>query len=140
LSVPIIDDHLHAVVTPLDGRLRVAGTAEFAGFDLSLSRPRILNLLTLVREVLPQVQFDPAAARPWCGLRPMSVDGVPIIGATPVSNLFVNAGHGHLGWTMAAGSGKLLADLLCDDAPSVDPAPYALARFAAAGPQGHRRR
>jgi D-amino-acid dehydrogenase len=129
LRLPVIDDQLHAVVTPLRGVIRVAGTAEFAGYDLSLPTARIQNLLKLVRQVLPQLRFDPATARPWCGLRAMSADGVPIIGATALSNLFVNTGHGHLGWTMAAGSSQLLTELLSGRAPSLDPAPYRLARF-----------
>jgi D-amino-acid dehydrogenase len=132
LRIPVVDDHLHAVVTPLEGGIRVAGTAEFAGFDFTLPQARIANLLALLKEVLPQARFDPATARPWCGLRPMSVDGVPIISPTPISNLLVNTGHGHLGWTMAAGSAQLLTDLMCGDSPSVDPAPFALARFIAA--------
>jgi D-amino-acid dehydrogenase len=85
--------------------------------------------LLLLEQLLPQVKFDPAAAKPWCGLRPLSADGVPIIGPTPPANLFVSTGHGHLGWTMAAGSARLLADLISDQAPEIDPAHYALARF-----------
>jgi len=114
--------------------LRVAGTAEFAGYDLALRPELVANLLTLLRRVLPRARLDPAAAKPWCGLRPMSADGVPIIGPTPLANLFVNTGHGHLGWTMAAGSGKLLADLLSSVRPALDPAPYAMARFTASAP------
>jgi D-amino-acid dehydrogenase len=129
LGIPVIDDHWHAAVVPLAGAIRVAGKAEFAGFDLTLSQARIQNLLKLLREVLPRARIDLGTARPWCGLRPMSVDGVPIIGPTPISNLFVNTGHGHLGWTMAAGSGQLLADLVSGNVPSIDPAPYALTRF-----------
>jgi D-amino-acid dehydrogenase len=130
LKIPVIDDDLHAAVVPLEGAIRAAGTAEFAGFDRTLHPERIRNLLMLLREVLPQEPFDPAAAKPWCGLRPVSVDGVPIIGSTSISNLMVTTGHGHLGWTMAAGSAGLLADLMSGEPPSIDPAPFALARFA----------
>jgi D-amino-acid dehydrogenase len=132
LRIPVVDDVLHAVVVPLEGAIRVAGTAEFAAYDLTLRRQRIENLLKLLGQILPQSRFDPAAATPWCGLRPMSVDGVPIIGPTALPNLFLNTGHGHLGWTMAAGSGRLLADMITGQAPAIDSAPYSFARFASA--------
>jgi D-amino-acid dehydrogenase len=119
---------------PLEGMIRVAGTAEFIGYDLTLPAARIRNLLRLPQRVLPQAGLDPAIARPWCGLRPMSADGVPIIGGTPIPNLLVNSGHGHLGWTMAAGSGQLLADLMSGASPAIDPDAYALSRFATARP------
>ncbi|HVK80255.1 MAG TPA: FAD-dependent oxidoreductase, partial [Verrucomicrobiae bacterium] len=130
LSTPIVDDHLHAVVTPLTDAIRVAGTAEFAGFDLSLSPKRISNLRALLGSVMPNLRFDERDVRPWCGLRPMSSDGVPIIGHAGLRNLWINTGHGHLGWTMAAGSGRLLAELLTGQPPSINPAPYALDRFS----------
>ncbi|MGH8269730.1 MAG: FAD-dependent oxidoreductase, partial [Steroidobacteraceae bacterium] len=130
---PIADDDFHAVVVPLESAIRVAGTAEFTGYDLSLTESRIQNLLKLVRQVLPAGGFERAQARPWCGLRPMSVDGVPIIGPTPIGNLWLNTGHGHLGWTLAAGSGQLLSDLLAGGSPGVNPSDYALARFDGAG-------
>lgn len=130
LRIPVVDDDFHAVVVPLQSRLRVAGTAEFAGYDLNLRRERLRNLFTLLGQVLPQTRLDPATARPWCGLRPMSVDGVPIIGPTSIGNLWVNTGHGHLGWTMAAGSARLLADLMTAAPAGVDACAYGLERFA----------
>ncbi|HJS92571.1 MAG TPA: D-amino acid dehydrogenase [Steroidobacteraceae bacterium] len=128
-QLPVADDDFHAVVVPLENVIRVAGTAEFTGYDLRLTEARIQNLLTLVRQVLPQGGFERSAAQAWCGLRPMSVDGVPIIGPTPIANLWTNTGHGPLGWTMAAGSGQLLSDLLTGGSPAVEPEAYALARF-----------
>ena len=128
---PVADDDFHAVVVPLENSIRVAGTAELTGYDLSLREERIENLLTLVRQVLPAGGFERAQAKPWCGLRPMSVDGVPIIGPTAVGNLWVNTGHGPLGWTMAAGSGQLLSDLMTGGSAGVNPDDYALARFNA---------
>ncbi len=133
LKWPICDDDFHAVVVPLEGVIRVAGTAEFAGYDLSLPDARIQNLANLVRKVLPAGGFERAQAKPWCGLRPMSVDGVPIIGPTPVGNLWVNTGHGPLGWTLAAGSGQLISDLLTGGSPRVSPDAYSLARFSGSG-------
>jgi D-amino-acid dehydrogenase len=129
LPIPIVDDELHAVIVTLGDTIRVAGTAEFAGYDTSIDRERVDNLVRLLRRVLPEDDFDMSTAKPWCGLRPMSADGVPIIGATAIPNLFVNAGHGHLGWTMATGSARLLVDMLSGSRPEIDPAPYALARF-----------
>jgi D-amino-acid dehydrogenase len=127
--VPIVDDDFHAVVTPLENVIRVAGTAEFTGYDRSLPEERLRNLMTLVRMVLPGWRLDRAAAKPWCGLRPLSVDGVPIIGPTRIRNLWINTGHGPLGWTLAAGSGRLLSDLLRGSSPAVEPDAYALSRF-----------
>ena len=127
--VPVVDDDFHAVVAPLENVIRVAGTAEFTGYDRSLREARIRNLMTLVRLVLPGWRLDRAAAKPWCGLRPMSVDGVPIIGPTSIGNLWINTGHGPLGWTMAAGSGHLLSDLLTGGSPGVSSQDYALSRF-----------
>jgi len=129
LSVPVLDDAFHAAIVPLHGRIRVAGTAEFAGFDLTLRQSRIHNLIQLLTQVLPQGGFDAAAASPWCGLRAMSADGTPIIGTTPVDNLLISTGHGHLGWTMAAGSAELLADLMENKSTAIDSTPFSLARF-----------
>jgi D-amino-acid dehydrogenase len=132
LTIPVIDNRLHGVVAPLEGAVRVTGIAEFAGFDQTLDPDRIRKVLRLLEAVLPQLQFNPATAKPWCGLRPMSADGVPIIGPTSISNLFVNTGHGPLGWTMAAGSGSLLAGIISGDVTAIDPAPFRLARFGSA--------
>jgi D-amino-acid dehydrogenase len=129
LRIPVVDDDYHAAVVPVGAAIRVAGTAEFNGYDLTLSAARIQNLVGLLRKILPEGGYDPSSARPWCGLRAMSADGVPLIGRTLLGNLFVNTGHGHLGWTMAAGSGQLLADLIFGTAPAVDPTPYDPMRF-----------
>jgi len=129
LRIPVVDDELHAVVVPLNGVIRVAGTAEFAGFDRTLNPARVRNLVGLLQRILPQTRFDPDLGKPWCGLRAMSADGVPLIGCTPLENLLIITGHGHLGWTLAAGSAQLLADLMSGEVPPVDPAPYDPMRF-----------
>ena len=127
----VIDDELHAAATPLGEVLRVAGTAEFAGFDASIRPERVENLRRLVEAVYPQATtvVRSTDVQAWAGLRPMSSDGVPILGRTRVENLFVNTGHGHLGWTMAAGSGRIVADLISRGSSDLDAADYALARF-----------
>jgi len=129
LKVPLVDDLLHAVVVPFGREIRVAGTAEFAGFDLSLPKARLKTLANLVPLMLPQLRVDMANARPWCGLRPMSADGVPVISATKVSNLFINSGHGHLGWTLATGSAQLISDIVLGTRPAIEPEAYSISRF-----------
>lgn len=125
-SLPVSDRARHVVLTPLGARLRIAGTAEFAGEDLRVRPERIAPLAAALREVYPRLAgaIDPASGAPWAGLRPVSADGLPFIGPTRVAGLHVNAGHGALGFTHAAGSGRLMADLLCGTPPALDPAPY----------------
>ncbi len=124
------DDSLHAVMTPLGTTLRLAGTAEFSGWDLSLRPGRVEALWRLLAALSPTLSrtLGRSGAQPWCGLRPMSADGRPYIGPTPVAGLYVNTGHGHLGWTQAAGSASLLAQLICGTPVAVDPRPFALTR------------
>jgi D-amino-acid dehydrogenase len=129
LRIPVVDDDFHAALTPLEGALRAAGTAEFTGYDLTRSEVRVENLIRLIQKILPEGRYDASSARPWCGLRAMSADGVPLIGRTRFANLFVNTGHGHLGWTMTCGSAHLLADLICGCAAQIDSAPYNPRRF-----------
>lgn len=106
----VMDETFKVGITRLGDRIRVGGTAELAGFSLRLRRPRRLTLEHSVMDLFPQ-GGDLKQARFWTGLRPMTPDGTPIVGPTPFSNLFTNTGHGTLGWTMACGSGRLLADL-----------------------------
>ena len=129
---PVIDDTLHIAVTPLGERIRVAGTAEFAGLDRGVSDARIRNLTVTLRALFPALSGALDAAtdiHPWSGLRPMSADGVPILGRTAIDNLYLNTGHGHLGWTMATGSGRAVAELIVRGTPSFPIAGYQLDRF-----------
>ena len=131
-TIPVIDDQLHAAVVPVANNIRVAGTAEFTGFDTRIDQGRIDNLLGLLESVYPVFTktLDLKTLTPWAGLRPVSADGVPIIGKTAVDNVYLNTGHGHLGWTMAAGSGKALADLISGRKAGFDIRDYGFYRFS----------
>ena len=129
----LADMGLHAGVNVLGGKiLRVAGTAEFAGFDRSLPADRIQNLIGLVEAIFPEFasQMDRNQLNPWCGFRPMSCDGVPLLGKSGVDGLYLNSGQGHLGWTMAAGSGRVVADTIMGNAPAVSMSHYSIRRFS----------
>jgi D-amino-acid dehydrogenase len=125
-TVSLTDDGAKLVFSRLGQRLRVAGTAEFTGYDTSLNAPRIAALVRRTQQLFPNLAIDAAAVEPWAGLRPATPTNVPIIGVTRLANLYVNTGHGTLGWTMAVGSGRLLADLVAGRPPAIDPQPYAL--------------
>jgi len=128
--IPVVDESLHAAVTPLGDRLRISGTAEFAGYDTRIRKSRIANLYTMLEQILPQsINLQTCAAKEWARLRPMSCDGVPLLGETRFGNLYLNTGHGHLGWSMACGSGKAVSDLIGGGEPDLDLSPYALSRF-----------
>lgn len=126
--LPIIDDANKVVLTPLGGRLRLAGTAEFTGADLSINASRAENVLTQCRQTLPRLpeHVDPNTMEPWTGLRPMSARGTPILGPTPVPGLFLNTGAGHLGWTLACGSAGLVRDAVLGRKPALPLAPFLL--------------
>ncbi|MCC3861266.1 D-amino acid dehydrogenase [Pseudemcibacter aquimaris] len=128
--MPIIDDGFHAAISPLGNVLRIAGTAEFAGLDSSLTQSRLDNMYNLLEELYPDFApyFDKDQVTEWAGLRPLSVDGSPYIGKTKIDNLYVNTGHGPLGWTMAAGSAKLLTDIISGNEPDFNPATFNLDR------------
>ena len=130
ITVPITDatgapestvmDETHKVaVTRLGDRIRVGGTAELAGYTLQLHEARRRTLEHVVTDLFP-AGGDVARAEFWCGLRPMTPDGTPVVGGTKLPNLWLATGHGTLGWTMAAGTGRLMADLIGGHAPQID--------------------
>jgi D-amino-acid dehydrogenase len=129
---PIHDEEHHGVLTPLGERIRVAGTAEFAGFNKTLSPERIQNLFHILKNMYPKEYpfIQEKDVKKWTGLRPTCVDSVPIIGKTRYDNLYLNTGHGHLGWTLGLGSGKLLADTICQKSTALDIKKYQLDRFS----------
>ncbi len=139
ITVPITDatgapestvmDETHKVaVTRLGDRIRVGGTAELAGFSLNLREARRGTLEHVVSDLFPR-GGDVSKATFWCGLRPMTPDGTPIVGPTPVQNLLLATGHGTLGWTMAAGTGRVVADLVSGKTPEIDVSGLAMARY-----------
>jgi D-amino-acid dehydrogenase len=140
ITVPITDaagapestvmDETHKVaVTRLGERIRVGGTAELAGYTLKLHEARRQTLEHVVSDLFPQ-GGDVSRAEFWCGLRPMTPDGTPIVGATRWPNLFLATGHGTLGWTMAAGTGRVLADVISGRTPDIDLDGLMVARYA----------
>jgi D-amino-acid dehydrogenase len=129
ITVPIVDaahapestimDETHKVaVTRLGDRIRVGGTAELAGYSLALREARRATLEHVVTDLFPR-GGDVGRASFWCGLRPMTPDGTPIVGPTHYPNLLLATGHGTLGWTMAAGTGRVIADLLSGRPPEI---------------------
>jgi len=114
----VMDETYKIAITRFDDRIRVGGMAEVAGFDLRLNPRRRRTLEKVVSDLFPRGGDLPAATF-WTGLRPMTPDGTPVVGPTRYGNLWLNTGHGTLGWTMACGSGKLLADLISRRRPEI---------------------
>jgi len=140
ITVPILDegrapestvmDETHKVaVTRLGDRIRVGGTAQLSGFDLKLDEARRRTLEFVVTDLFPR-GGDVGKAEFWTGLRPMTPDGTPLVGPSPISNLWLATGHGTLGWTMAAGTGRLLADWMSGHEPAIDTEGFTLDRYA----------
>jgi D-amino-acid dehydrogenase len=115
----IMDETYKVAVTRLGGRIRVGGTAELNGYNRTLRASRRATLEHVVGDLFPNAgDFHDGSF--WAGLRPMTPDGPPFLGASPLANLYLNTGHGTLGWTMAAGSARVLADLISGRTPDVD--------------------
>lgn len=130
-GIAVVNQAMHAVVNPLGNNLRIAGTAEFTRKpEPVLSSARIENLMDLLGATYPDVRarVNPEHVTPWCGFRPMSIDGRPYIGVTRMPGLFVNSGHGYLGWTQACGSAVHLADLIDQRPTALPPGLFSVAR------------
>jgi len=125
----VLDETYKVAITRFDQRIRVGGMAEIAGFDLSLNPRRRATLEMITADLYPQ-GGDLSQASFWTGLRPATPDGTPIVGATPFRNLFLNTGHGTLGWTMACGSGRLLADLMAKKRPQISAEGLDISRYS----------
>lgn len=128
-QIPVIDSQLHIAITPFLEQLRITGGAEFAGLNTDISTKHINKLQQFLWDFYPENKSltNNNEIIPWAGLRPTSVNGVPYISKTPYKNLFINTGHGHLGWTMALGSGKLAAELVSNQKTSLPIDCYSLA-------------
>ena len=125
----VLDETYKIAMTRFDRRIRVGGMAELSGFNRELNTDRRATLEMVTQELFPG--GDLSQAQFWTGLRPMTPDSTPIIGATRFSNLFLNTGHGTLGWTMACGSGKLISDLVMNHQPDISTEGLSIQRYAA---------
>ena len=125
----LMDETHKVAVTRLGDRIRVGGTAELAGFSLALREARRATLNHVVTDLFPK-GGDVSKAEFWCGLRPMTPDGTPILGGTHLPNLFLATGHGTLGWTMAAGTGRVMADVISGRKPDISMDGLTVARYA----------
>lgn len=130
-NLPVIDDSRHIAITPFPDRLRVSGAAEFYGYDKTVNEKKVKMMINYFNKLFPELSalIDFTLIDSWAGLRPYCADGVPVLGNCEVSNLLLNTGHGHLGWTMAMGSGKLISDLICRGKTDLDLRPYSIDRF-----------
>ncbi len=130
LSAAIVDDAKHCCIIPIGSRLRLVGGVEFAGMNDSIRKAYVIKLVSMFGDLFPR-KTELVSIKdgiPWAGLRPMSADGRPIIGASPVPGLWLNCGHGHLGWTMATGSARVLTSQIMGNHPEIDVAPFSFTR------------
>lgn len=132
----VLDETYKVAITRFDDRIRVGGMAEIVGFNQELLEARRKTLEMVVSDLYPRGGAVEQATF-WSGLRPMTPDGTPIVGATPFSNLWINTGHGTLGWTMSCGSAQLLSDLISDTEPAIAFDDLAVERYAPGFTPGH---
>lgn len=125
----VMDETYKVAITRLGNRIRVGGTAEIAGYDLALRGSRRGALEYSFTDLFGG-GGSVSEATFWCGLRPMTPDGPPIVGHTHIGGLYLNTGHGTLGWTMACGSGRVLADLISGQKPDIDVRELSIKRYS----------
>ncbi|HKE96677.1 MAG TPA: D-amino acid dehydrogenase [Povalibacter sp.] len=125
----VMDESYKVAITRLGDRIRVGGTAELSGYNNRLHLSRRATLELSVRGLFPAAS-DFRDFSFWTGLRPMTPDGTPIVCASRYDNLYFNTGHGTLGWTMACGSGRVLADLISGRKPDIDVSGLSLSRYS----------
>jgi len=118
-SLPGVDEKYLIAWSRLGDRLRVTATADFAGFDKSLGERDFAHMQATIQRLFPDGGAYDKASR-WAGLRPMTPKGTPILGNSPKRNLYLNVGHGHIGWTMSMGSARIVADLVTGTTPAID--------------------
>jgi D-amino-acid dehydrogenase len=124
--MPMIDDSRLFGLVPIGDRMRISGSAEITGYDTEPAMPRAQAIIDNASYTFPELprHLDMKSAKIWAGLRPVSPAGTPLIGPTSIGGLWVNAGHGHLGWTLSCGSGRVMADLISGRKPEIElPAP-----------------
>jgi D-amino-acid dehydrogenase len=124
----LLDESYKIAITRLGDRIRVGGMAEISGYKLGIKPSRQRSLDYSLKSLFPDAG-DLSAGRYWSGLRPMTPDGTPVIGGTPIANLYLNTGHGTLGWTMACGSGRVVADTITGRAAEIDTDGLGLGRY-----------
>lgn len=129
----VLDETYKVAITRFDDRIRVGGMAQIVGYDRSLDPAKRRTLEHVVTDLFPGAG-NVEQATFWTGLRPMTPDGTPIVGPTHVKGLWLNTGHGTLGWTMACGSGKLLADLVSGTSPAIRADDLSVARYQRRAP------
>ena len=125
----IMDETYKVAITRLGDRIRVGGTAEITSYNIALLEKRRKNIEFSIADLFPHAG-DLAKAEFWTGLRPMTPDGTPILGKTKIDNLFLNTGHGTLGWTMSVGSAKFVSDVINSKTPDIDSTGLSVDRYA----------
>ena len=124
----LMDESYKVAITRMGNRIRIAGTAELGSLDLELREAALRTLIKVGEDWFPHAA-NYNTANFWCGARPMLPDGAPLLGATPLKGVYINIGHGSTGWAMAAGSGKLVADIVSGYTPDIDMDGLALSRY-----------